>query len=118
MYILNYLYFAILTVIGFSWLTAKGRYMKHPLDRNKKMWFDGPESFWVLTFATGLLAFSAPGGTFNILSIRLFVLEAFCIIGSILAKQKPVWNAAAERRSAMRETVYDLLNDMDHQPGC
>lgn len=93
MYILNYLYFAILTVIGFSWLTAKGRYMKHPLDRNKKMWFDGPESFWVLTFATGLLAFSAPGGTFNILSIRLFVLEAFCIIGSILAKQKPVWNA-------------------------
>lgn len=93
MYILNYLYFIILTAIGFVWLTSKGGYMTNPLNRRQVMWLDGPERFWVLTFATGLLAFAAPGGTFNILSIRLLVLEVFCIIGLFITKQKPVWNA-------------------------
>lgn len=91
MYILNYLYFIILTAIGFVWLTSKGGYMTNPLNRSQVMWLDGPERFWVLTFATGLLALSAPGAL-DLMAIRLLVLEAFCIIGLFLANRKPVWS--------------------------
>lgn len=92
MYILNYIYFIILTAIGYIWLTSKGGYMTNPLNRSQKMWLDGPERFWVLTFATGLFAFAAPGGVFNILSIRLFILEVFCIVGLFLTRHKAIWN--------------------------
>ena len=94
MYILNYIYFIILTAIGYIWLTSKGGYMTNPLNRSQKMWLDGPERFWVLTFATGLFAFAAPGGIFNVLSIRLFILEVFCIVGLFLTRNKPAWNVA------------------------
>ena len=91
MYILNYLYFIILTAIGFGWITSKGGYMTNPLNRNQVMWLDGPERFWVLTFATGLIALSAPGAL-DLMAIRLLVLEVFCIIGLFIAARKPVWS--------------------------
>ena len=91
MYILNYIYFIILTAIGYIWLTSKGGYMTNPLNRSQKMWLDGPERFWVLTFATGLVALSAPGAL-DLMAIRLLVLEVFCIIGLCLVDRKPVWN--------------------------
>lgn len=50
--------------------------MKYPLDKHRKMWLDGPERFWILTFSTGLLAFSAPIGL-DLMAVRLFVLELF-----------------------------------------
>ena len=94
MYILNYLYFIILTAIGFVWLTSKGGYMTNPLNRNQVMWLDGPERFWVLTFATGLIALSAPGGL-DLMAIRLLILEIFFIIGLFIIDKKPIWNTTS-----------------------
>lgn len=93
MYILNYLYFLIITFIGYKWLTSKVGYMTNPLDRTQKMQMDGPEMFWVLTFSTGLLAFSAPGAL-DLMAIRLLVLEVFCFMGIFIVKRKVQWSAA------------------------
>ena len=61
MYLLNYIYFLIITLLGLKFLTMKRGVMVNPLNREQKMVMDGPEMFWVLTFSTGLLALSAPG---------------------------------------------------------
>lgn len=57
------------------------------------MVMDGPEMFWVLTFSTGLLAFSAPGAL-DLMAIRLMVLEAFCLVGLFICKRSPQWSPA------------------------
>lgn len=93
MYLLNYLYFLIITFLGYKWLTGSGRTLTNPLNRGQKMWLDGPEMFWVLTFSTGLLAFSAPGAL-DLMAIRLLVLEVFCIVGLFIVQRKAVWSAA------------------------
>lgn len=90
MYFLNYIYFAIITYFGIKFLTSGGRIVKNPLVKDQKMKLDGPEMFWVLTFSTGLLAFSAPAGL-DLMAIRLMVLEVLCIIGLMVVKNKPVW---------------------------
>ena len=56
MYLLNYIYFLIITLLGLKFLTMKRGVMANPLNREQKMVMDGPEMFWVLTFSTGLLA--------------------------------------------------------------
>ncbi len=95
MYVLNYLYFLIITVVGYQWLISSGGTMTNPLDKQGKMWLDGPERFWVLTFSTGLLALSAPAGL-DLMAVRLFVLEAFCLIGLLfICKRKPQWTPAS-----------------------
>lgn len=95
MILLNYLYFLIITFIGYKWLTAKVGYMTNPLNPAQKMEMDGPEMFWVLTFSTGLLAFSAPGAL-DLMAIRLLVLEVFCAIGLLfIVKRKAQWSAAS-----------------------
>ena len=95
MYILNYLYFLIITVIGFKWLTSSGGYMTNPLNKRQRMWLDGPERFWILTFATGLLALSAPAGL-DLMAVRLMVLEIFCLTGILfICKRKVQWTSAA-----------------------
>lgn len=90
MYILNYIYFAIITYFGIKFLTSGGRIVKNPLVKDQKMKLDGPEMFWVLTFSTGLLALSAPGGL-DLMAIRLMVLEVLCFVGLFVVKNKPVW---------------------------
>lgn len=93
MYVLNYLYFLIITIVGYRWLTSSGS-MKYPLDKHRRMWLDGPERFWILTFSTGLLAFSAPGGL-DLMAVRLFVLELFCLLGLLFVCKRSVqWSAA------------------------
>lgn len=94
MYLLNYLYFAIITGLGYKWLTAREGYLKNPLDRTQLMRLDGPEMFWILTFATGLLAFSAPGAL-DLMAIRLLVLEVFCLAGLFIVKRRPQWTVAS-----------------------
>jgi len=94
MYLLNYLYFLVITILGFVWLTSSGGYMKNPLNKEQMMRMSGPEMFWVLTFGTGLLALSAPAGL-DLMAIRLLVLEVFCLIGLFITKQKPQWNVAS-----------------------
>lgn len=67
--------------------------MTNPLNREQKMVMDGPEMFWVLTFSTGLLAFSAPAGL-DLMAIRLMVLEIFCLVGLFICKRSPQWTPA------------------------
>ena len=93
MYQLNYLYFLIITLVGLKFLTMKRGVMTNPLNRVQKMVMDGPEMFWVLTFSTGLLAFSAPAGL-DLMAIRLMVLEVFCIVGLFICKRSPQWSPA------------------------
>ena len=83
MYLLNYIYFLIITLLGLKFL----------LNREQKMVMDGPEMFWVLTFSTGLLALSAPGAL-DLMAIRLMVLEIFCIVGLFICKRSPQWSPA------------------------
>ena len=93
MYLLNYLYFLIITLVGLKFLTMKQGVMTNPLNRVQKMVMDGPEMFWVLTFSTGLLAFSAPAGL-DLMAIRLMVLEVFCVVGLFICKRSPQWSPA------------------------
>ena len=93
MYLLNYIYFLIITLLGLKFLTMKRGVMANPLNREQKMVMDGPEMFWVLTFSTGLLALSAPGAL-DLMAIRLMVLEIFCIVGLFICKRSPQWSPA------------------------
>ena len=90
---LNYVYFLIITILGYKWLTSKEGYLKSPLDRTQLMRLDGPEMFWILTFSTGLLAFSAPAGL-DLMAIRLLMLEILCLVGLFIVKRRPVWSMA------------------------
>lgn len=94
MYLLNYIYFFIITYFGARFLFQKQGVVTHPLDKKQRILFDGPELFWTLTFSTGLLAFSAPGAL-DLMAIRLMILELFCLIGLFIVKRKPVWNTVA-----------------------
>ena len=96
MYLLNYIYFLIITLLGLKFLTMKRGVMVNPLNREQKMVMDGPEMFWVLTFSTGLLALSAPGAL-DLMAIRLMVLEIFCIVGLFICKRSPQWSPAIVR---------------------
>ena len=91
MYFFNYIYFLIITVAGVKFLFTKQDIVTHPLDKKKKILLDGPELFCVLTFSTGLLAFSAPG-MLDLMAIRLMILEIFLLVGLFIVKRKPQWN--------------------------
>ena len=43
MYLLNYIYFLIITLLGLKFLTMKRGVMVNPLNREQKMVMDGPE---------------------------------------------------------------------------
>lgn len=91
MLFLNYIYFAFITVLGVIFLFSVGWSVRSPFDRSQKLRFNGTEMLWVLTFGTGLLAFSAPG-TIDLMAIRLMALLGLCAAGVILAKNSVVWS--------------------------
>jgi len=95
---LNYLYFLIITILGFWFLYGTGIVVQHPLDRHQQMKLNGPESLWLLTFSTGLLAFSARFFSLDLMALRLFVLEGLCVLGLLVSKKRstnlPVFSAA------------------------
>lgn len=93
MYFFNYIYFLIITITGLKFLFMKQKPVTHPLSKRKKLLLDGPELFWVLTFSTGLLAFSAPG-ILDLMAIRLMILEIFLLVGLFIVKRKPQWSVA------------------------
>lgn len=94
MYFLNYIYFLIITTLGLKFLFQKQGVVTHPLNKKQKLLFTGPELFWTLTFSTGLLALSAPGGL-DLMAVRLLVLELFCLLGLFVVKNKPVWSLSS-----------------------
>lgn len=85
MYLLNYIYFLIITTFGLKFIFQKQGVVAHPLNKEQKLLFTGPELFWTLTFATGLIS------TGPMLAIRLFALELFCILVLFVVKNKPIW---------------------------
>lgn len=89
MFILNYIYFFILTYFGLKFLFSGGGTIKSPFDETIKLKLNGPEMFWCLTFSTGLIALSAPGAI-DLMALRLMVLEALCFIGLFITKDKPI----------------------------
>lgn len=91
---LNLIYFLILSYWGYKFLMMRYKVVTHPLDTKKKVVFEGSELFLVLTMATGLLSLSAPIGL-DLSAIRLFLLEAFCVIGLFKARHKPIWSGAS-----------------------
>lgn len=91
MYLLNYLYFLIITYLGIKFLYSGGEIVKSPFDKTVQMRLSGPEMFWCLTFSTGLLAFSAPGAL-DLMAVRLMVLEVLCVLGLFVTKDKPIWS--------------------------
>lgn len=91
MYILNYLYFLIITFLALQYLHHKGKKVINPLEEKQKIIFSGPELFWTLTFSTGLLAFSAPAGL-DLMALRLFALEGLCLLCLLSIKNRPVWS--------------------------
>ena len=66
----------------------------HPLYKKERVIFEGPELFLVLMMSTGLLSLAAPIGL-DLSAIRLFALEAFCLIGLYKARNKPIWSATS-----------------------
>lgn len=72
-----------------KFLFAGGGTVKSPLQRNVRLQLDGPEMFWCITFATGVLAMSAEAGV-NLSAIRLFTVEILCLAGLTLCQNKPI----------------------------
>lgn len=91
MYLLNYIYFLILSYYEWKFLKSTGREVSNPLGSDTVLHFDGKEMFWCLLFSTGVMAFSAPGGL-DLMALRLLVLEAFCISAIFISPFKTVWS--------------------------
>ena len=90
MYVLNYIYFLIITTLGLYYLYSSNHIVSHPYNRNLSLKLKGTEMFWFLTFSTGLLALSAPAGL-DLMAVRLLVLEVFCIIGLFIVKSNVIF---------------------------
>ncbi len=91
MHILNFLYFAIISLLGLKFAFQPQGVVQHPIDKRRRVVFNGFELLWILIFSTGLLALSAPAG-FDLMAIRLLVLECFCLLGLLCCNNRPVWS--------------------------
>ena len=87
---LNIIYFLIITYYGYTFLKSRGKVVTSPFDRQQSLLLNGPEMFWVLTFATGLLAFSAPLPV-DLMAVRLLVIMILCFVGFGIVREAPVW---------------------------
>lgn len=90
MIFLNLIYYLIITWYGYKFLKSEGGILKDPFDKDEYIELSGPEMYWVLTFSTGLLAFSAPLGI-DLMAVRLATIMLLCIIGFKLCENKPIW---------------------------
>lgn len=90
---LNLLYFLIITYYGYRFLYSAEQTVKSPYDKNDLLVLSGPEMFWVLTFSTGLFAFSLNVGL-DLMALRLLVLELFCLLGMRRGSNPIIWSPA------------------------
>ncbi|MBD5366534.1 MAG: O-antigen ligase family protein [Bacteroides sp.] len=88
---LNIIYFIIITWYGYKFLKSNGRIVRSPFDKNDDLLLTGPEMFWVLTFSTGLLAFSVPL-PIDLMAVRLLFIMILCYIGLSYVDHKPIWS--------------------------
>ena len=90
MQIQNILYFLVFSYYCLKFLMSPGIQMKSPLDSRQMVMFDGPESCWIIIFATGLLAFQT-AWVVDVMALRLFMIEILCIVGMFIVHRQPVW---------------------------
>lgn len=90
---LNIIYYLIITWYGYKFLKSDGRIVKSPFNQTENYHFTGPEMYWVLTFSTGLLAFSAPFAV-DLMAVRLLTIMILCLIGFGIVENKPIWSLA------------------------
>ena len=90
---LNILYFFIITIVGYRFLISNGKILKSELIPGQKVLYTGGELFWVLTFSTGLLAFSVDIGL-DLMAVRLGVLMLFFILGFRYVQTPPIKSPA------------------------
>ena len=90
MFVLNYFYFLIITMLLLQYLRMRSKKVKHPLLQREILTFSGPEMFWTLLFSTGLIALAAPAGL-DLMALRLLSLEIFCLMSLPYAKGKPAY---------------------------
>jgi len=88
MFVLNYIYFLLLTFCLCHCLWTRLKVTRHPLDKRQRLMFNGAEMFWCLLFATGLLALSAPAGM-DLMALRLFSLEILCLACLGIVRTRP-----------------------------
>lgn len=88
---LNVLYFLLISWYAYKFLISHGRIVRSPFDKRDDLILTGPEMFWVLTFSTGVLAFSAPL-PIDLMAIRLMVIMILCLIGFSYVNNKPIWS--------------------------
>lgn len=84
--LLCFVYFIVLTVIGFYLVYKPYGVISAPFDRSLKMRCKGTELLLIFIFATGLI------GLMPVLAIRLAVLEVLCIIGIYKSHSSPVFS--------------------------
>lgn len=88
---LNIIYFLLLSWYAYKFLISGGKIVRSPFDKRDDLVLTGPEMFWVLTFSTGVLAFSAPL-PIDLMAIRLLVIMLLCLIGFSYVDNKPIWS--------------------------
>lgn len=84
--LLCFVYFIVLTVIGFYLVYKPYGVISAPFDRSLKMRCKGTELLLIFMFTTGLI------GLIPVLSIRLAVLEVLCIIGIYKSHSSPIFS--------------------------
>lgn len=84
--LLCFVYFIVLTVIGFYLVYKPYGVISAPFDRSLKMRCKGTELLLIFIFATGLI------GLMPVLAIRLAVLEVLCIIGIYKSHSSPIFS--------------------------
>lgn len=88
---LNLLYYLIITIYGYRFLKSDGQILKSPFDDSTYYQFTGPEMFWILSFSTGLLAFSAPFAV-DLMAVRLLTIMILCFMGFSMVHHHPIWS--------------------------
>lgn len=84
--LLCFIYFIVLTIMGFYLAYKPSGVISAPFDRSLKMRCTGTELLLIFIFATGLI------GLMPVLSLRLAVLEVLCIIGIYKSHSTPIFS--------------------------
>lgn len=99
MVLITYFLCLLLTLILLRCLQIKGKTLSHPLIPRQTIRVSGPELCFIVLFATGLMAFSAPAGL-DLMALRLLLLEFLCLLLIGLSSYRAVWTLPAVLYSA------------------
>lgn len=85
MSILNYIYFTVLTCMITAWVSRKTCTIRLLSPFSGKMCVSGVNAFWIIIFATGIIACSANAGI-DVSALRMLSVELLLIFGFIKSR--------------------------------